>query len=114
MLAKQFHNATPLPWCQTAFVLRESFTKLTIPADKVRTNHHGERIHEQLREHLRSVQARQDRLRQVMQDRVGGSVNTVEALNAGHSGIVREGIQGCTRNMVVDPVDRARISNTRV
>src|SRR5580698_8997667 len=114
MLMEQIHNAASLPRRQTALELGDSFVKLTIPPDKVRTNHHGEGIHEQLREHLRSVQAREDRLRQVMEDRVGSSVNTVEAFNPGHSGIVCEGIQGCTRNMVVDPIDGAWISNGRI
>jgi hypothetical protein len=50
---QQFQNATPLPWGQTAFDLRDSFTELAIPPDKMRTNHHRERIHKQLREHLR-------------------------------------------------------------
>jgi hypothetical protein len=63
MLLEQFQNATPLPRRQTAFELRDRFTNLSIPPDKMRTNHQGERIHEQLREHLRSIQARQDQLR---------------------------------------------------
>src|SRR5271168_562587 len=49
-----------------------------------------------------------------MECRVGGSINAVETLSSRHSGIVREGIQSCTWNMVVDPIDRARISNTRI
>ena len=46
-----------------------------------------------------------------MECRVGGSINAVETLSSRHSGIIRKGIQSCTRNMVVDPIDRARISN---
>src|SRR6202453_1262189 len=49
-----------------------------------------------------------------MESRVGSSINAVETLNSRHPGIVREGIQGCTRNMVMDPIDRARVSNTRI
>src|SRR5271168_287173 len=114
MLLEQFHNAASLPRCQTAFELRNSFGSLTILRDKVRTNCHGERIDEQLREHLRPIQAWQNQLRQVIDGGVGSSVNAVETLNSGHSGIVGEGVQGCARNMVVDPVDRAWISNTRI
>src|SRR5271165_1605545 len=57
VLLEQFHNAPSLPRCQTAFELRNSFRSLTILRDKVRTNCHGERIHEQLREHLWPIQA---------------------------------------------------------
>jgi hypothetical protein len=63
MLLEQFHNAALLPWGQTAFELRDSFRKVSISPDKVRTNHQRERIHEQLREQPRPIQARQDRLR---------------------------------------------------
>jgi hypothetical protein len=35
MLAKQFHNATLLPRCQTTFMLWNSFAKPAIPPDKV-------------------------------------------------------------------------------
>src|SRR3984885_4945088 len=114
MLFEQFHNAASLPRCQTAFELRNSFRSLTILRDKVRTNRHGKRIHEQLGEHLRPIQAWQNQLRQVIDGGVGSSVNAVETLNSGHSGLVGGGIQGCTRNVVVDPVDRAWISNTRI
>src|SRR5271168_4566870 len=62
VLLEQFHNAASLPRCQTAFELRNSFRSLTILRDKVRTNGHGERIHEQLREHLRPIQAWQNQL----------------------------------------------------
>src|ERR1700722_1108480 len=114
VLLEQFHNAAPLPRRQTAFELRNSFRSVTILRDKVRTNRHGEGIHEQLREHLRPIQAWQNQLRQVIDGRVWSSINAVETLNSGHSGIVGKGIQGCTRNVVVDPVDRAWISNTRI
>src|SRR5208283_152399 len=114
VLLEQFHNAASLPRCETAFELRISVRSLTILRDKVRTNRHGKRIHEQLRKRLRPIQARQNQLGQVIDGGIGSSVNAVETLNSGHSGIVGEGVQGCTRNVVVDPVDRAWISNTRI
>src|SRR5580704_3041769 len=106
---EQIHNAASLPRCQTALKLPERIVSLSVPPDKVRTNHQGERIHEQLREHLRLSQARQNGLRQVIKCRVGSSINAVETLSSGRPGIVRERIQGCTRNMVVNPIDWARI-----
>src|SRR5580698_4532156 len=114
VLLEQFHDAAFLPRRQTAFELRISIRSLTIPRDKVRTNCHGKRINEQLRERLRPIQAWQNQLRQVIDGRVGSSINAVETLNSWHSGIVGKGIQGCTRNVVVDPVDWAWISNTRI
>src|SRR2546423_10832471 len=114
MLLERLHGAPHLPWGQTAFELQGGFAKLTIPPHKVRTNGHGERVYEQLREHLRPVQARQNRLRQVVENGVGSSINTVEAFNLTHSGVVREGIEGSTRNMEMDPVDGTRVSNTRI
>src|SRR5580658_8565593 len=114
VLLEQFHNAASLPRCETAFELRNSFRSLTILSDKVRTNCHGERIHEQLREHFWPIQAWQNQLRHVIDGGVGSSVNAVEALNSGRSGIVGEGVQGCAWNVVVDPVDRAWVSNTRI
>src|SRR5580658_5318771 len=114
MLLKQLNSAPHLPRSQTAFELQGRFAKLTIPSHKVGTNRHGERIYEQLREHLWSVQAGQNRLRQVVENGVGSSINTVEAFNLTHSGIVRKGIEGCPRNMEMDPVDGARVSNTRI
>src|ERR1700751_6098692 len=114
MLLEQLHSAPHLPRCQTAFELQGGFAKLTIPPHKVRTNRHGERIYEQLREHFRLVQTGQNRLRQVVENRVGSSINTVEAFNLTHSGIVREGVKASTRNMEMDPVDGTRVSNTRI
>src|ERR1700693_2139755 len=114
VLLEQFHDAASLPRCQTAFELRNSFRSLTILRDKVRTNRHGDRIHEQLREHLRPIQAWQNQLRQVIDGRVGSSVNAVETLNSGHSGIVGESVPRCTRDVAVDTVDWAWIPNTRV
>src|ERR1700734_2827980 len=110
MLAEQLRSAAHLPRSQTAFELQGRFAKLTIPPHQVRTNRHGERIYEQLREHLRPVQTWQNRLRQVVENGVGSSINTVEAFNLTHSGIVRKGIEGCPRNMEMDPVNRARVS----
>src|SRR6202522_4746294 len=114
MLLEQLHRAPHLPWGQTTFELQGRFAKLTIPPHKMRTNRHRERIHEQLRERLRPVQTWQNRLRQVVEDGVGGPINTVEAFDLTHSGIVREGIQGSARNMEMNPVDGARVSNTRI
>src|ERR1700691_3684936 len=108
MLLEQLHSAPHLPRGQTAFELQGRFAKLTIPPDKVRTNRHGERIHEQLRKHLRPVQTWQNRLRQMVENGVGSSINTVEALNLTQSGIVRKGIESCPGNMEMDPVDGAR------
>src|ERR1700722_3353260 len=99
MFLEQFHSAPHLPRCQTAFELLGGFAKLTIPAHEVGTNRHGERIHEQLREHLRLVQTWQNRLRQVVENGVGSSINTVEAFNLTQSGIVRKGIESCSGNM---------------
>src|SRR5579871_542586 len=45
---------------------------------------------------------------------VRSSINTVEAFNLTHSGIVRNGIESCPGNMEVDPVDGARVSNARI
>src|SRR5579863_6492628 len=114
MLLEQLDSAPHLPRSQTAFELQGRFAKLTIPPHKVRTNRHGERIYEQLREHLRLVETRQNRLCQVVQNGVGSSINTVEAFNLTHSGIVRNGIESCPGNMEMDPVDGTRISNTRI
>src|SRR5271154_6959543 len=114
MLVEQLHGAPRLPLGQTTFELDGWFLKLTVPPHKVRTNRHGERIYEQLREHLRPVQARQNRLRQVMNNGVGRSINTVKALNLTHSGIIRKGIEGGAGNMEMDPVDGARVSNARI
>src|SRR5580700_7056789 len=114
MLLEQLHSAPHLPRGQTAFELQGRFAELTIPPHKVRTNCHGERIYEQLREHLRPVQTWQNRLRQVVENGVGSSINTVEAFDLTHSGVVREGIDGSTRNMEMDPVDGAWVSNTRI
>src|SRR6202451_2815273 len=99
MLLEQLHRTPHLPRRQTAFELQGGFAKLTIPPHKVRTNRHGERIYEQLREHLRPVQAWQNRLRQVVENGVGSSINTVEAFDLTHSGAVREGIEGRPRKM---------------
>src|SRR5580704_15570169 len=114
MLAEQLHSAPHLPRSQTALELEGGFAKLTIPSHKVRTNRHGERVYEQLREHLRPGQARQNRLRQVVENGVGSSINTVEAFDLTHSGVAREGVEGSTRNMEMDPVDGTRVSNTRI
>src|SRR5580693_3771123 len=114
MLVEQLYSAPHLPRGQTAFELQGGFAKLTIPPHKVRTNRHGERIYEQLREHLRLVQTGQNRLRQVVENRVGRSINTVEAFNLTHSGIVRNGIESCPGDMEMDPVDGARVSNARI
>src|SRR5271163_768585 len=114
MLLEQLHSAPHLPRCQTAFELLGGFAKLTVPPHEVRTNRHGERIYEQLREHLRPVQTRQNRLRQVVENRVGSSINTVEAFNLTHSGIVRNGIESGPGNMEMNPVDGARVSNARI
>src|SRR6202050_4594124 len=114
MLLEQLHRPPHLPWGQTALELQGVFAKLPIPPHKVPTNRHGERIYEQLREHLRLVQTRQNRLRQVVENGVGSSINTVEAFNLTHSGIVRNGIESCPGNMEVDPVDGARVSNARI
>src|ERR1700722_15332850 len=114
MLAEQLHGAPHLPRSQTAFELQRRFAKLTIPSHKVGTNRHGERIYEQLREHLRPVQTGQNRLRQVVENRVGSSINTVEAFDLTHSGVVRKGVQGSTRDVEMDPVDGTRVSNTRI
>src|ERR1700735_3875165 len=114
MLLEQLHGAPHLPWRQTAFELLGRFVKLTIPPHEVRTNRHGERIYEQLREHLRPVQTRQNRLSQVVKNGVGSSINTVEAFNLTHSGIVRKGIESSPGNMEMDPVDGAWVSNTRI
>src|SRR5271168_2275040 len=107
MLLEQLHSAPHLPRSQTAFELQGRFAKLTISPHKMRTNRHGERIHEQLRESLRPVQTWQNRLRQVVDNGVGSSVNTVEAFNLTHSGVIGKGIEGGTRNMEMDPVDWA-------
>src|SRR5580658_1175756 len=114
MLLKQLHSAPHLPRGQTAFELQGRFAKLTIPPDKVRTNRHGEGIHEQLREHLRPVQTWQNRLRQVVENWVWRSINTVEAFDLAHSGIVRKGIESGPGNMEMDPVYVPRVSNTRI
>src|SRR3984957_14260925 len=114
MFLEQLHSAPHLPRSQTAFELLGGFVKLTIPPHQVRTNRHRERIYEQLREHLRLVQTRQNRLRQVVENGVGSSINTVEAFNLTHSSIVRKGIERGPGNMEMDPVDRPRVSNTRI
>src|ERR1700735_2659060 len=114
MFLEQLHSTPHLPRGQAAFELQGRFAKLTIPPHKMRTNRHGERIYEQLREHLRPVQTWQNRLSQVVKNGVGSSINTVETFNLAHSGIVRKGIEGCPRNMEMDPVNRARVSNTRI
>src|SRR5277367_2234173 len=114
MLLQQLHSAPHLPRGQTTFELQGRFAKLTIPPHKMRTNRHGERIYEQLREHLRPVQTWQNRLRQVVENGVGSSINTVKAFDLTHSGVVREGIESSTRDMEMDPVDGARIPNTRI
>src|ERR1700733_15801080 len=98
MLLEQLHSAPHLPRGQTAFELQGRFAKLTIPYHKVRTNGHGERIYEQLREHLLLVQTWQNRLRQVVENGVGSSINTVEAFNLTHSGIIGKGIESGPRN----------------
>src|SRR6202030_4876090 len=92
VLLEQFHNAAPLPRRQTPFELRNSLRSLTILRDKVRTNRHGERIHEQLREHLRPIQAWQNQLRQVITGRVGTSINAVETVNSGPSALGGGGV----------------------
>src|SRR5271167_2189639 len=99
MLLQQLHGAPHLPRGQTAFELQGRLAKLTIPPHKMRTNRHGERIYEQLREHLRPVQTWQNRLRQVVENGIGSSINTVEAFDLTHSDVVREGIEGSARNM---------------
>src|ERR1700735_4995468 len=104
MILEQLHSAPHLPWGQTAFELQGGFAKLTIPPHKVRTNRHGERIHKQLREHLRPAQTWQNRLRQVVENGVGRSINTMEAFNLTHSGIVRKGIESGPGNVEMDPV----------
>src|ERR1700733_5149116 len=114
MLLEQLDSAPHLPRSQTAFELQGGFAKLTIPPHKVRTNRHGERIYEQLREDVRPVQTWQNRLRQVVENGVGSSINTMEAFFLAHSGVVREGIEGSARNMEMDPVDGARVSNTGI
>src|SRR5271154_2537402 len=114
MLLEQLHRAPHLPRGQTAFELLGGFAKLTVPPHEVRTNRHGKRIYEQLREHLRPVQTRQNRLRQVVENGVGSSVNTVEAFNLTHPSIVRKGIESGPGNMEMDPVDGPRVSNTRI
>src|ERR1700692_3733246 len=114
MLLEQLHSAPHLPRCQTTFELLGRFVKLTIPPHQVRTNRHRERIYEQLREHLRLVQTRQNRLRQVVENGVRSSVNTVEAFNLTTSSIARKGIERGPGNMEVDPVDGTRVSNTRI
>src|SRR5579862_1745945 len=114
MLLEQLHSASYLPRGKTAFELQGGFAKLTIPTHKMRTNRHGERIYEQLREHLRLVQTRQNSLRQVVENGVRSSINTVKAFNLTHSGIVRNGIESGPGNMEVDPVDGARVSNARI
>src|ERR1700722_20044439 len=114
MLLEQLHRAPHLPRGKTAFELQGGFAELTIPPHKVRTNRHGERIYEQLREHLRLVEAGQNHLRQVVENGVGSSINTVEAFNLTHSGIVRNGIESGPGNMEVDPVDGAGVSNARI
>src|SRR5271154_139805 len=114
MLLEQLHRAPHLPRGQTTFELQGRFAKLTIPPHKMRTNRHGERIYEQLGEHLRPVQTWQNRLRQVVENGVGSSINAMEAFHLTHSGIVRKRIEACPGNMEVDPVDGARISNTRI
>src|SRR5580692_1495483 len=92
VLVEQFHNPPALPWRKAALEILDGFWNLTVPPDKMRTNHHGERIHEQLRKHLRPFQTRQNCLRQVMESRVGGSINAVKTLSSRHSGIIRERI----------------------
>src|SRR5580700_2358948 len=114
MLLEQLHSAPHLPRGQTAFELQGRFVKLTIPPHQVRTNRHGQRIYEQLREHLRLVQTRQHRLRQVVENGVGSSIDAVEAFNLTHSSIVRKGIERGPGNMEVDPVNGTRVSNTRI
>src|ERR1700722_15568261 len=114
MLLEQLHSAPHLPRCQTAFELLGRFAKLTISPHEVRTNRHGERVHEQLREHLRPVQTRKHRLSQVVENGVGSSVNTVEAFNLTHSSIVCKGIESGPGNMEMDPVDGPRVSNARI
>src|ERR1700691_5824083 len=108
MLLEQLDRAPHLPRRQTAFELQGGFAKLTIPPHKVRTNRQGERIREQLREHLRLVQTRQNRLGQVVENGVRSSINTVEAFNLTHSSIVRNGIESCPGDMEMDPIDGAR------
>src|SRR5580658_6853391 len=114
MLLEQLHRTPHLPRGQTAFELQGRFAKLTIPPHKMRTNRHAERIYEQPREHLRPVQTWQNRLRQVEENGVGSSINTVEAFNLTHSGIMGKGIESGPRNMEMDPVDGPRVSNTRI
>src|SRR5271170_3606368 len=114
MLVEQLYSAPHLPRGQTALELQGRFAKLTIPAHKMRTNRHGERIYEQLREHLRPVQIWQNRLRQVVENGVGSSINAVEAFNLTHSGIIGQGIESGPGNMEMDPVDGAWVSNTRI
>src|ERR1700691_6581759 len=114
MLVEQLHSAPHLPRGQTAFELQGGFAKLTIAPHKVRTTRHGERIHEQLREHLRPAQTWQNRLRQVVENRVASSINTVKAFDLTHSGVVREGIEGSPRNMEMDQIDGPRVTNTRI
>src|ERR1700749_802258 len=99
MFLEQLHRAPHLPRCQTAFELLGGLVKLTIPPHQVRTNRHRERIYEQLREHLRLVQTRQNRLRQVVENGIGSSINTVEPFNLTHPGIVRNGVESGPWNM---------------
>src|ERR1700691_3904078 len=113
MLLEQLDRAPHLPRGQTAFELQGGFAKLTIPPHKVRTNRDGEGIDEQLREHLRLVQTRQNRLRQGVENGDETSINRVQAFNLTHSGIVRKGIESSPGNMQVDPVDGTRVSNAR-
>src|SRR3984957_19853648 len=114
MLLEQLNSAPHLPGGKTAFELLGGFVKLTIPPHQVRTNRHRERIYEQLREHLRLVKTRQNRLRQMVENGIGSSINTVEPFNLTHSGIVRNDIKSGPGNMEVDPVNGARISNARI
>src|SRR5271163_2844864 len=60
------------------------------------------------------LQGRKNDLRHLSQNPVHRSVIASQMLNPRSFGIVREGVQRGSRNVIVDPIDRARIACARV
>lgn len=111
---RQLLDPLSLPGCQTTFEVLLYITRWAILRHDMRAEEQAKIVKEEFTERVRKLQGRKNDLRQLSQSLVRCPVNASQILNPWCSCIVRERMERGSRNVIVDPIDRTRISSPRI
>ena len=114
IFSKQVLNPFSLPKRQTTFEALPHIARRGVPHSNMRAEEQTKIVEEEIAEPVWVLQRRKKHLRHLLENAVNRTVNASQMLDPRPFGIVSERIERGSRNVIVDPIDRARIAPPRI